>query len=487
MVPAPDLTSGPVHGQGRERMNAVIVGGGVVGFQIAQQLIDEGSNVVMIEKDPAQAQMLSSRLDCLVINDVGNSTKVLREAGTAQADVFIAVTNSDEMNLVACGLVARDFPVPIKIARVRSANYSGMLAADKPFNGVDYIVSPEIEAAKEVINSIRYGAVSDIILLQNSDLMIRNFAVQEDSPVNGMALREVSQSYGIPFLVALVVRGTQYIIPSGETELREGDLLYITGKEEDLERLFTRMGKPRTELRKILIIGGGRIASIVAERLTEARKTAPGLIRRLFKRSSVARSGNLVIVDRDPVRCKELSVKFPEAVVINADISDEEIFQEERLANSDLVISLTDNQELNIVTALYAKALGIPRAAVLVNNLSYAGISTQLGIDVTVSLKTAIVNSILTIVRKGYIHSIHGVSESKIEALDFQVDERSRAAGRQLKEITFPPDSLVISVSGNDRTGIPDGSTTLSGGDHVVVIARQTSYERLLSLFTEPS
>jgi trk system potassium uptake protein TrkA len=468
-------------------MNAVIMGGGVVGFQIARQLIDEGSNVVMIEKDPAQAQMLASRLDCLVINDTGNNIRVLREAGTAQADVFIAVTNSDEMNLVACGLVARDFSVPAKIARVRSADYSGMLAADKPFSGVDYIVSPEIEAAKEVINSIRYGAVSDIILLQHSDLMIRNFAVQEDSPMNGITLRELSQRLGVPFLVALVVRGNQYIIPSGETTLREGDLLYITGKEEELERLFARLGKPRTEFRKILIIGGGRIASIVAERLTEARKAAPGLIGRLFRRSSVSRSGNLVIVDRDPVRCKELSVRFPEAVVINADISDEEIFHEERLSNSDLVIALTDNQELNIVTGLYAKALGIPRAAVLVNNLNYTGISAQLGIDVTVSLKTAIVNSILTIVRKGYIHSIHGAAESKIEALDFQVNALSRAAGKQLKEIAFPPDSLVISVSSGGETRIPDGSTVLSGDDHVVVIARQTSYERLLALFTEPS
>ncbi len=465
-------------------MKVVIVGAGAVGLQIAKQLVDEKKDVVLIEQDPERARLAANRLDCIVINKEGNSLEALKEAGTENADFFIAVTDSDEVNLISCVLVESEYSVPFKIARVRSIDYASTPVAEKGFLGIDFIVNPEIVAAETIIRNIEHGAVSDIMLFERSDAQLRHLTVEPDSPFANRPLSETGRSLGVNFLIAAVLRDNNYIIPSGTTVLHPGDIMYIVATERNFESLYEHLGKVRMELRKVVIVGGGKIGSMVASFLLEGNKRPQTVIKRLMSVFSEDRRRSVKIIDRDYARCKTLSQQHPGALVIHADVSDEGVFEEEHFANSDLVIAVTGDQELNLVTSVYAKTLGIKRSICLVNKTNYTRVASQLGIDVPVSLKNSVVNTILKLVRKGNIRNVHSISGGTLEVLEISVDSHSIAAGKRIREIKLPQGALVISFLRENETFIPDGEYELQGGDHIVVIARVEVLERIQTLFT---
>ncbi len=465
-------------------MKVIILGGGGVGTRIAEQLISEKHDVVILEREPEQAAMLSHRLDCMVLNDAGNSREALRRAGAAKADVFIAVTDSDEVNMISCGLVASEFNIPLKVARVRNTEYTRTHVIDAGFFGVDFLVNPEVEAVSEVVTSVEHGALSDIIVFDASDLQIRSVTVSEGSPLCGRPLKDAMQSFDARFLVAAVLRGEEYIIPSGNTVLAENDLVYVVGTHEHLDNFFSLMGKPRKQMRKIVIVGGGKIGLMICEHLLNGEPDESGMVSRVFRRLIGRRGRQVVLVDKDVERCKEASKRFPRALIIHADISDEGIFEEEQLANSDLIICTTANQELNIVSALYARSLGIERSVVLVTNASYSAVCSRLNIDVTVSLRQAVVNAVLRIIRQGLILSVHSLFHGKIEVLEFEVSAGSAADGRVVRDTRFPRDSLLVSITRDGTASIAHGNSVMQAGDSAVVIGKSEDFEQIRSVFT---
>jgi len=462
----------------------LILGGGGVGSRIAEQLIAENHDVVIIERDPSQAAVLSHRLDCMVLNDSGNSREVLRRGGAAKADVFIAVTDSDEVNMITCGLVASEFKIPLKVARVRNTEYTQTHLSHTGFFGVDFLVNPEVEAASEIVTSVEHGALSDVIVFDNSDLQIRSTTVSAGSPICGRPLGEAMRGFDAPFLVAAVLRGSDYLIPSGTTILRENDLVYVIGTQANLDRFFSVMGKPRRPMNKIVIVGGGKIGSMICGNLLEDDSEAKGVVSRVFRKLVRRRGRQVVVVDRDVERCKELSRRYPRALVIHADISDEGVFEEEQLVNADLIICTTHNQELNIVSALYARTLGIERSIVLVGNASYGVVCSRLLIDVTVSLRQAVVNAVLRVIRQGLILSVHSLFHGKIEVLEFEVAEGSAADGHPIRDIRFPRDSLLVSISRDGTANIAHGNSVVQSGDSVVVIGKSEDFQQIRSVFT---
>ncbi|MFP4331054.1 MAG: Trk system potassium transporter TrkA [Spirochaetaceae bacterium] len=462
----------------------VIVGAGAVGFQLAKQLISENKDVVLIEKDPEVARFVASKLDCMVVTGEGNKIETLRRAGTDGARYFISVADSDEVNMIACGIVSSEFNVEYKVARVRSVEYAETKISQKGFLGIDYLVNPEIEAARAIIRSIEHGAVSDIMLFERSNVQIRNITVDRLSPFQNKSLIEIDRSIDVSFLVALVLRQNRFIIPSGDTVICEGDILYIAAKEDALDRLFSSIGKQRSGLRRVVIVGGGTIGTLVAESLLGVKRET-GFMRRLLTSLSPSYGKRSVkIVERDYRRCKELADRFHDGLVINADISDEGIFEEEHFANSDLVIATTDNQELNIVTAIYAKSFGIKRSIVLVNKGNYSDIATHLGIDVAVSLKNAMVNTILKYVRRGNVRSVHSISDGQMEVLELTVESNSRAVGKRVEDLNLPKDSLIVSISRESETLIPDGKNMIYDDDHIILLTEKSKAEKVESLFT---
>ncbi len=463
-------------------MKIVIVGAGIVGFQIAKQLIDENKDVVIIEKDPKVAKRITQYLDCMVINDEGNNIDVLKTAGIDKADFFISVTNSDEVNMISCGLVSSEFQVPCKIARVRNIDYSVTRISSSPFLGIDHIVNPEIEASKVIIRSIAHGAVSDILSFEKSKFQMRNMSLIDYSPFVNKTLKEIKRSLHLDFLVTFIVRNNKYIIPSGDTIIQENDKLYIVAAEENLEKLFMQVGKFRIKLNKIVIVGGGRIGSYVAEHLLKSQERDLNFLSRLRSSFIQKWKRNVVIVDNDTDLCNILSERFPRALIINEDISDEGIYEEGHFTDYDLIITSTDNQELNIITAVYAKTLGIKRSIAVVNKNNYINIASDLGIDVTVSQKNSMVNSILKLIRKGNIKNIYSFLDGTLEAIELSV-ENPEISGRKINEINLPPQSLIVSLTREDQNILPDGDSTIQKGDYIIIISRKDSISQIENIF----
>ncbi len=464
-------------------MKVVIVGAGAVGLQIARQLVDEKKDVVLIERDPDRARMAANRLDCMVLMREANSVDALREAGTATADFFIAVTDSDEVNMVACALVESEFTVRCKIARVRNVEYTASRVGQNRFLGIDFIVSPEVVAARAIIRSIEEGAVSDIVLFEQSRVQMRHVTVQASSEFANRSLSEIGRDAVPTFLVAIVLRSNRYIIPSGQTVLRPGDILYVVATQEGFDKLYRRLGMRPVEMRRIVIVGGGRIGEMVAAYLLKGRIQDPKTNRRFTSLLLPERRRNVKIVDRDYARCKQLSERLPGALVMHADISDEAVLEEEHFAKSDLVIAVTGNQELNIVSAIYAKTLGIKRTIALVNKTNYTRVASQLGIDVPVSVKNSMVNSILKLIRTGNVRTIHSIPEGQLEILQVLVDGKSAAVGKEIREIRLPQSSLVVSVLRQEETFIPHGTYRLQAGDHIIVIAHLEHIDQIQTIF----
>ncbi len=466
------------------KMNFVILGAGSVGFQLAKYLIEQNNNVALIEKEPDKAKHASNVLDCMVINEQGNNIETLKKAGINKADYFISVTDSDEVNMIACSLVASEFHVPHKIARIRNIDYSGTRVLQQPILGIDYFVNPEIETARAIIRAVEGGAVSDIVYFEKSSLQMRSITVNGSSLLRDKCIEEVKRTIQTNFLVAVILRENEYIIPHGYSVVKENDKLYLIATAENFEKIFFQIGKGRIEMNKIVLIGGDRVSIYVAEHFLENKKKDLSIFGRLLRYLKPMKKRKISIIDSDYNNCKLLSDRFPEAMIFNSDISDEGFSEEEELAGADLVIAITGNQEFNIVNAVYAKSVGAGRTMVLVNKSNYVHIASNLGIDVAVSQIESMVNSILKYIRKSNIRSVYSISGGKVEVLELAVEKASRTIGKKIKELKLPRQTLIISVTRGDNHIIPDGELTLKNGDYIIVIARKESVARIEEIFT---
>ena len=455
-------------------MLAVILGAGNVGFNLAKQLIGESMDVALIEKDPKRAERASRLLDCIVINEVGTKLSTLIEAGIENASYFIGITDSDEINMIACAMVANNFNVPCKIARVRNADYTGTSGMQQQFLGIDYVVNADIEVARSITSAVERGAVSDIVFFKNTDLQMRSITVDADSVVNNKSLEQIRRLMREHFLVAGVIRQNEYIIPSGTFKILENDKLYLVAGETEFSRIFPHLGKDTVALNKITLVGGNRIGQYVTESLLADQKRRFPVLSRIF-RSMKSPSRQVNIIERDYENCRILSEMFENAMVIHADISDENFSEEEYFADADLVIATTDNQELNIVNAVYAKTLGVERTIALVNRSHYVNIATSLGIDVVISPVSSMVNTILKYINESGTRTVHNITGGDIDVLEITVDHESKIAEKKINELKLPAGSLIVSLTRNGENIIPSGNITIREGDSMIVIAQKES------------
>jgi len=469
----------------------VIVGAGEVGFDLAKRLVIENKDVILIEKKPERADYVSRQLDCKVVNGLGNNPDTLNSAGINKADFFIALTGSDEVNIIACGLVDKTFDISYSIARVKNIDYFSTKIMDKSFFGIDFIVNPEIEAAKKIIDAIESGASSDIIFFEQGYIQMRNVVVTPESFLKNMTVSDARKKIQIDFLIAGIEKSDRFVIPSGDTVIHEEDNLYLLATKEKLERIFYMIGISPIVIKDVVIVGGGKIGIYVATQLIQGRKRDTQLNNHLidyfFKRQKKSTEIKSVkIIETDYEKCKELSSLFPEALVINADISDESVFKEEGLSEYDLIVTTTKNDELNILVALYAKRVGIERAISMVNQKNYMNMAYKLGIDAVVSLRDSITNPILKFIRKGNINSIHSISGGDVEVMELFLERKNQLTGKKIKDINFPAHALIISVAREGRSIIPHGDLVIKDGDHVIIIAQKEFVEKIENMVAVP-
>lgn len=445
-------------------MKVVVLGAGSVGYDTSQQLIDEGKDVVLIEQNPERAKYAASRLDCMVINDSGNDFAVLQRAGIEEADFFIAVTDSDEVNMVSCALAAH-CTKPKKIARVRNMNYGKAVVEGHPFLGADYIISPEVEAARQIIKTIEHGAVSDVFSFENASLRVQSILVEKNSLFADKTPLEIRKKVSGSFLITAIFRKDEVIIPRGDTQIKSGDRLFIATDEQTMQKIFKKVHRRINTIKRVVVAGAGIIGKLVITHL-------------------LRHNYDVTLVEKEYGKCKQMSEKHPELLVINGDIRDETMFVDEQLTRHDLFLSTTGNQEINMLTAIYAKIIGIPSVVALVHKANYLTIAQKLNIDATISPKVSSVDAIIKYIRKGNILTFYSLFDGKAEIIEFGISVDNNLVGKSLREINMPKKSLIISISRENKNIIPDGSTKIAAGDDIIVIALRADVNRIETLFS---
>lgn len=448
-------------------MNIVIVGAGEVGTHIASQLVAEQKDVVIIEKDPECAAKASNMLDCLVITGEGSNVDILKQAGAENADIFIAATSVDEVNMISCFVAGSAFNTPVKIARVRNVDYMRGGLLKNSSIGIDYLVNPEIEAAFDIVQTVLHGASSGIFAFQGTNAQLRDFLVKDDSIFNGVLVKDIRSIIDQNFIIAGVSRNEMLHIPKGDFQILTGDHIYIVALGKSFNKILTRAGMTVDKLKRIVLVGGGLIGKHIAGMLIEDGK-------------------DVRIIEKDYERCKELSALYPEATVINGNISDQDVFEEENIAYTDAIITTTQSEELNILAGVYAKSKGVKRAVALIDKLNYTTLATNLGIDSCISAKLSSVDAILKFIRKGNIKNVYTIFEGQAEAIEFIVGSSNKnIIGKKIMDLKFPSGCLIIAVQRHRKTIIPTGSLVIEEGDSIITFAAHDEISRLEELFNK--
>ncbi len=464
-------------------MYVVILGAGRVGYMLSRQLIDEGKSVALIEKDSSRVKEVQNSLDCLVINNSGSSLEVLRKAGIQKASAFVSVSSSDELNLIACSIVAAEFPSVITIARIRNLGYSDTKLINEKILGIDHIINPDLEAARAVTLALKHGARSDIMLFEKTKFQMRDILLGKNSFLINKPLKDARLECQKEFLIPVVIRENYYLIPEGDTILEEDDRAYILADEADFEAIFAKEKINNQKIEKILIVGGGTLGALIVDNIIGGETLVSGFFSSVKKFLKLGKK-NLHIIDKDYERCKILAERFPSALVTCQDVMEDGVLENPEIVSSDLIITATGNHELNIITGSYAKTLGIPKAIALVVKKNYQHLAHNLNLDVSISRNNTVVDSIMKVVRKGIIKNVYGISGGKLEVIEFLLTGSSEISGKRLKDLKFPEKSLILFITRQGETIIPYGSLVFQEDDHLAFITERESMRKLESMIT---
>ena len=442
-------------------MSILIIGGGDIGATLAERLSSENKDVVLVESDEKRVRQLQEVADVQVVHGNGANPRVMREAGLDEADMIIAVTSSDEVNLVACLVASKATVIPTKIARVRDPDLA--LAVPEMFGDdpLDLNINPEEVAAKGILRTLSVPGAVEVIEFAEGRVQVVAFSVDRPCAAVGVVLRDLKPKLGIDCNILAMSRQDELLIPRGDSEIRRGDLLYAAGSPASLGALAELLEKERRDARRIIISGGGNISYYLAL-LLEERDIAPK------------------ILESDPDRCKFLVERLKKSVVLQGSGTDRDLLREEGIESADAFLALTRDEEENILSSLLAKRAGAALVMANMNKPSYAPLAAALGIDAVVSPKQAAVSAILHFIRKGKVEAVVTVGEEAAEALEIVVLETSELAGKPLCEADLR-DAVVGAIVRGDDVIIPAGDDVIEVGDHMVILALRSAIPRLES------
>jgi len=449
----------------------VIIGAGEVGFHIARHLSIEKKDVVVIDEDPEAIRRVSDHLDVQVVTGSGSSPAVLNEAGIRGADIMLAVTDRDETNLVACMVTDLLAPNTTKIARIRDAGFDDFhetFHSQAPH--IDTIINPETEVVKTIQQLMSVPGAADVGQFADGRIKFVGVYIEPTSPLAGVRLSDLPVKAGnVRPLIAAVVREDRLIIPRGRDRLTAGDLVYFISEEEKLFDTLAVFDKHAEPIKRVLIIGGGRIGYRLAELLEE-------------------RSISIKVIDKNPDRCALLAEKLNQTVVLCGDGSDQTLLDEENIKDMDVVVTLTDDEETNILTALLATRMGARKSIAKLDKFSYFPLMKAIGIEQVVSPRLSAINSILQHIRKGKVLSAMAIKGEQAEVMEAVAMETSDIVGRPLKDIDFPKGAMVIGVIRAGRIIIPSGESVILPEDRIIIFAQREAIpqiERILAVKLE--
>ncbi len=447
-------------------MRILIVGAGAVGFHLARHLSEEGHDIVLIDPDPERVSTAQEQLDILTINGNGASLKVLREAGIEKADLLVAVTNVDEVNLIACWS-AMHHGVGVKVARISNPDY---FADPTPFGstlqGVDVMINPELECARETFQLLQSEAATELAFFADGRVQLLGLRVQADAPVVGVPLANLAETIrDRRFLTAAIAREGETIIPRGNDRIEANDLVYIIGESKQMPRVLHLAGYEDFRLRRVMIAGGTRQETVyLAELLAD-------------------HDIDCTIIELDRARCVELAERLTRALVLQGDATDQELLEMEGIDEVDGFVAYTTSDSTNILSSLLAKSHGAHRVVTRLGRVDYIPLVARIGIDAAVSPRLSTVNTILKYVRGGSVLSVAALRGIEAEVIEFSVSPDSRIAGKTVADAHFPEHSLVGAIQRGNDVIIPRGDSVLEPGDKVTVLALPDALPAVERLF----
>jgi len=446
-------------------MKIIIIGAGEVGFNIAQRLSEENHDVVVIEKDPNKIRHIQNVIDVQAILGSGTNPSILNEAGIKESDIIVAATDSDEVNIIACFYAQYLTDYITKIARVRNPDYMEHREIfDQDFLNIDLIINPESEMVASMLRLTEVPAASEVIDFVDGRIKLIGITIKDDSPLVGRKLSSFTDLEHI-ILIGVIVRGEEVIIPKGQDTIQPNDLIYCVTRREEVPNIFRLLNLREEGLSRLMIVGGGETGLALA---TSLDKTAI----------------NTKIIERDGQRCLELAEKLKNVVVLNGDGTDRELLMEENVADVDIMVVITGDEENNVLISLLGKALGAKKTVTRIGKLSYIPLVSAIGIDTVVSPRLSAIRAILQHIRKGKVICVAPLKGEGAEVIEFEALETSDIVNTPLSKVRFPKEALVGAIVRGEEVIIPRGHNMIKPHDHLVIFALKGAIPKLEKLFT---
>jgi trk system potassium uptake protein TrkA len=435
-------------------LKILIVGAGEVGFYIASHLTLENKEVVVIDKNPDAIRRVSESLDVQVVQGSGSSPVVLEEAGIRNAEIILAVTDSDEANLVACLVANMLSPSTKKMARVRDGDfdkYHENLRENAPH--IDTIINPEIEVIKTIESMMRVPGAVDVAEFADGRIRFIGIYLDKNSRLAGIKLAELPEKIADSRpLIAAVVRDEELIIPRGNDRLMPGDLIYFISEKDKLPEILSVFDKQLKPVNRVLIVGGGRIGYRLARSLEE-------------------RAVYCKIIEKKPDRCAVLAEGLNKTIVLCGDGSDQVLLAEENIQDMDVAITLTNDEETNILASLLARRMGAKECITKISKFSYFPLMKAIGIEQVVSTRLSAINTILQHIRRGKVLSSIAIKGEQAEVMEALALETSEIVDKPLKKISFPKGAIVVGIIRHEDIIIPTGESVIQPDDRIIIFA----------------
>ena len=439
-------------------MKVIICGAGQVGWQIARHLANEKNDVTVVDRDPDLVRRATDSLDVQGIVGFASYPDILARAGAADADMIIAATHSDEVNMVTCQVAHSVFNITRKIARLRSQSYLDAIYADlyrRDHLPIDVVISPEKEVAEAALRRLETPAAFETEFFMNGEVQMLGITLDDACPVLNTPLRQLSDLFStLSAIVVAVRRDGNLFVPSSGDQIFSGDSCYIFVQIHDVQRTLEIFGKTTQSKDSVVIVGGGNVGLAVAKNLES--------------RSSRIRAK---VIEKDRATAELAAEALEKTIVLHGDGLDVEMLEEANIEKSDAILAVTDDDKTNLLAAIRAKSMGCSLAICLVNDPTMVPLLQAMGIDAYVNPRATTVSSILRHIRHGRVRGVYSIGDAEGEIIEAQVLSTSTIAGCFIRDIEFPEGVLVGAVRKGNETLRPSGSVRLEEGDHIVIFA----------------
>lgn len=451
-------------------MHIIIAGSGKVGTTLARRLSEEGYDLTLIDNDSAVLSEVSEECDVLGVKGNCASMPVLLQAGVEDADLLIATTGQDEINLLCCTTAHGLNPRLHTIGRIRNPEYTRQIYAMRDMFALSLAVNPEKQAASEIESLLRFPGFLQRDTFAKGRTAIVELRVDRDSKLRNVSLNALNGIVKCKVLICAVLRNGNAVTPGGTFVLKEGDRIFVTAPSGSLSVLLKNLGIITRRARKVIICGGSRIGYYLAQQLND---------------DGVA----VCIIEKDMARCEELAAALPDATVIHGDATDKSLLEDYGLSSCDALITLTGTDELNMIVSLYANTRGVSQVITKLGHTANRSISHNLSLGSVISPRDLCCDTIVRYVRAmsnltGTAESVHTIADGQVEAVEFRVDEHTMYHGTPLKSIRLKPDVLLVSITHGAQTEIPGGNSIFLEGDTIVAVtSRRGSLRQVNDIF----